>query len=82
MRLLNGPLLLSCLSIPYRVDPVAVSNQPRNVLTSDIGRSNSFSIPVVRVTVSIARSPDGSSGVGVGSGVGSGVGDGVGCVDK
>jgi len=42
------------------------------LFTSDTGRSNSSSIPVVSVTVKVSRSPEGVSGVadGAGSGVG------------
>lgn len=56
-----------------------MSYQFKKALTSDIGRSNSFSSPLVIVTTKIARLPVGCSGVGDGVtvGVGSTVGSGV-----
>lgn len=53
-------LLMANLAGP--APPSRASYQLRNAFTSLIGRSYSFSKPVVNVTTRIARSPDGCSG--------------------
>lgn len=72
-----------CLSIANEPGPLPASRasyQFTNASTSAIGRSYSFSVPLINVTVSSARSLDGCSGVAVGFGVavGTGVAEGVG----